>query len=270
MFQSIWIKFKQLNSFLEISRKFQNPFLILLLRLGLIKSPYFPYRFKSSSGSYLILARPTTTSMADLFVLREVLLYESYRDLLPHLPKKPLRIVDVGANLGSFSIWLHRKIGLEKAFCFEPVPDSQNLLRFNLSHNECPGEVIPAAVGGTARTIQIALKSSSPGGTNMYHLTNQSAAVEVPVLAMEQWLKSTPGDFDLLKLDCECAEWEILERTTNEQLRRFPVVIAEVHAHPYDATKTPDDFRKLMEAAGFKTIRCDNTFHGLYLGVRQN
>lgn len=269
MIRKIAIKAKQLKSLLEISRTFENPLQILLLRLGILKLPYFPYRFQTPSGAYTMLARPTTTSMADLFVLREVLLHEDYKDVLRHLSKGPLTIVDVGANLGSFTIWLNRKIGVREAFCFEPEMDSQRLLKFNLSINQCPATVIPSAVGGKARTAKIALKRSSPGGTNIYHSAGPDS-IDVPVLSFDTWLSATIANFDLLKLDCEGAEWEILQQISREQLRRFPVVIAEVHGDPENPSRPCDEFRLLMEKHGFKTVRFDGVPQGLYLGLRDD
>jgi len=111
--------------------------LIALLRLGFVKLKYFPYAISNGRNSYLMLGRPTTTSAADFFVLREVLVDETYRDVLPLLPQKALRVVDIGANLGSFTIWLNQTAKVDEAFCFEPEPDSFRLLRFNLANNRC-------------------------------------------------------------------------------------------------------------------------------------
>ena len=158
-----------MKSVFQIRRHFQNPWLLILMRLGIIKTPYFLYRLRQGSHRYAMLARPTTTSCADLFILRDVLVDEAYRDVLPHLPGKNLRFLDVGANLGSFTLWLHRQVGVREAFCFEPEIDSFRLLNFNLALNEClTAKTIQCAIGGETRTAKLALKRSSPGGTNLY------------------------------------------------------------------------------------------------------
>ena len=126
-----------MKSVFQIRRHFQNPWLLILMRLGIIKTPYFLYRLRQGSHRYAMLARPTTTSCADLFILRDVLVDEAYRDVLPHLRKKNVRLLDIGANLGSFTLWLHRQVGVREAFCFEPEIDSFRLLNFNLALNEC-------------------------------------------------------------------------------------------------------------------------------------
>jgi FkbM family methyltransferase len=263
---------KALRIFQQLRRHFQNPYLIALLRLGCLKLRYFPYTINKGPHSYLMLARPATTSLADLYVLREVLLEETYRDVLPLLPRRGLRIVDIGANLGSFTIWLSRTAKVDEAFCFEPEPDSFRLLQFNLAQNGCGfARALDKAVGGESRTAQVALKADSPGGTSIYAPASdpeRARRTAVQVLALSEWLGRTPGAFDLLKMDCEGSEWEIVRRTSPSDLARFRAVVAEVHADP-DGLQPVEEFGGLLEAGGFRTVRWDRKSHGLYLGVRE-
>jgi FkbM family methyltransferase len=262
------VKLLQLKAFGSILRHFENPLIILLLRLGLIKLPYFHYRIRNQF-SVSMLARPTTTSMADLFVLREVFVEEAYQDILSVLAAKNVRIVDVGSNIGSFTIWLNQRVGVREAFCFEPEPDSFRLLSFNLGKNGCRfAQAFPYAVGAEKRTIQISLKQDSPGGTSIYGNNSSSTGAAIDVIRFEEWLRGTTGDFDLLKLDCEGAEWEILQRTDPKQLTRFRVFVAEVHADP-ENKRSVHEFKMLMENLGFTTRRWDDKAFGLYVGVRK-
>jgi FkbM family methyltransferase len=262
------IQLDHLHSVAEIRRYFENPWQIILHRLGVIKTPYFLYRIHKETRSYAMLARPTTTSAADLFVLREVLVEEAYKEALALLTAKNIRLVDIGANLGSFTIWAHRVVGVREAFCFEPEPDSFRLLNFNLSLNDCPAAKTRAcAVGGQSRMIKILLKKSSPGGTSIYAGETSPEAKTVPVIAFDQWLRETDGSFDLLKMDCEGAEWEIIRQTDARQFARFQVVVVEVHEDPENKQSVPE-FKQTMETFGFRTVRWDNKAQGLYVGTR--
>jgi FkbM family methyltransferase len=263
--------FNALRIFRQLHRHFQNPYVITLLRLGFIKLKYFPYTIHNGRSSYFMLARPSTTALADLFVLREVLVEEAYRDVLPLLPQKGLRVVDIGANLGSFTIWLSQAAKVDEAFCFEPEPDSFRLLQFNLTWNACAfAHALECAVGGRSRTAQITLKEDSPGGTSLYAPApggEHSQGRAIQVVALSEWLGQTPGAFDLLKMDCEGSEWEIVRQTSPPELARFRAVVAEVHEDP-EGLQPVEKFGALLESAGFRTVRWDRKAFGLYVGVR--
>ena len=255
---------------MEILRHFCNPLLILLMRVGLVKAPLFLYRISANGCRYEMLARPASLSMTDLFVLREVLVEETYAEVLPLLPAGPVRSVDIGGNLGSFTVWLHQRHGLREGYCFEPEPTSFNLCRFNLAHNGCAAVTpFPQAVGGRARQIEMCINPERPGGHNIYR---QSRAPEqqtrpMEVVAFAEWMKEKAGAFDVLKIDCEGAEWEMLDETPPETFQQFYIIIAEIHDDPGGRHKL-DDFPATMKRHGFETLRWDGHAMGLYLGRR--
>jgi FkbM family methyltransferase len=202
-------------------------------------------------------------------VLREVLVEETYKDALALLTAKNIRLVDIGANLGSFTIWTHRVLGVREAFCFEPEPVSFRLLNFNLFLNDCPAaKTLECAVGGASRMTKMLFSESSPAGVNIYGDDKSSEAKAIPVIAFEKWLRDIDGSFDLLKMDCEGAEWEIIRQTNPQQFARFQVVVAEVHDDPEHKQLIPE-FKQSMENLGFRTVRWDNKSQGLYVGTRK-
>jgi FkbM family methyltransferase len=257
----------------EILRHFRNPILVVCLRLGLLKLPVFLYRITKGRLQYSMLARPTSNSMADLFVLREVFVEETYADILPLIENKSIRVLDVGGNIGSFTVWLNRHRPIQAGACFEPDPSSYSLCRYNLNSNGCGFvEAIPKAMGGKNRQITMRVNTSRPGGNSIYAqaeaggVDGEQATVEV--VSFAEWLKAFSGAFDVLKLDCEGAEWEIVEETPREVWQRFALIVAEIHEEP-SGRRTPDDFPKLMEALGFETKRWDGGHMGLYIGQRR-
>jgi FkbM family methyltransferase len=243
-----------------------NFWLILLLRLGVVKLPYFVYRIRKEDRDYAFLARPTTSRSGDIFVLREVLILETYQDALAAVNARDIRLVDVGANLGSFTVWVNSVVGVREAFCFEPEPDSFRLLSFNLSLNGCGGaKALEFAAGGTERITKIAFNRNYPAGANLYDSMPEGKSVSV--VSFGKWLDQTGGNFDLLKMDCEGAEWEIIRQTDPRQFARFRVVVAEVHKDP-EKIQEITEFGRSMERLGFRTIRWDNKTWGLYVGIR--
>lgn len=267
--KSLEYRLAQLAAIPLIFRHYRNPALMMLLRLGLARMRVFPFTLRLPGGDLTMLGRPATASMADQFTLREVFLDEVYRDILPLLPPGPARVVDAGANIGAFPVWLARRHGLREAWCFEPESASLRLLRANLALNDCPAEVVPRALGGEARTLRIFPNVVHPAATNIYAQPQDGPAgeaQEVQVVALRDWLRETGGEFDLLKMDCEAAEWEIIEQTPAEDLRRFRVAIIEVHHDLRHPGRPLEEFRALMEQRGFETLHWSGTTHVLYIG----
>ena len=262
----------KLRAWLQIFRHFRNPLLVSAMRLGWLKPSLFAYRITAAGKRYVMLARPSATCHSDISIMREVLVEGEYGQVLPLLPAGPVRVLDIGANLGSFTVWLQHHHGLREAYCFEPEPGSFNLCRFNLANNGCETATpIPKAIGGRNRTIEMWTDTARPGSVNIYGQPSSAAKEKksVEVIALADWLRATPGNFDLLKMDCEGAEWEIFRETPPDLLRRFNVIIAEVHADPVQPNTPVAEFRQRLEAAGFTTVRDDNCWHGLYIGVQK-
>ena len=257
----------KLKGLLEIVRHFRNRGLVLLTRLGCLRLPLLLYRITNQNRHFEMLARPSANSMSDLFVLREVLVEETYRDILPLLPARPLRVLDVGANLGSFTVWLQQRHGLREAFCFEPDPTSFNLCRFNLARNGCDmAQPFAMAIGGQNREILMRVNTGRPGGNSIYASpAGDEETASVKVAALTEWLTQMPGDFDVLKLDCEGAEWEILDHTPAEVFARFSVIVAEIH-EDHSHQHQVDDWPARLVQNGFRTIRWDGHAMGLYVG----
>jgi FkbM family methyltransferase len=261
-------QFYRLKLAMTLWRHFENFWLILLARLRIVRLPYFLYRIHGKGRAYSMLGRPTSSSSGDIFVLREVLVDEIYKDALAEVNGTDLRVVDIGANIGAFMVWSNTVFRVREAFCFEPEPESFRLLGFNLSQNGCTtARTFPFAVGGTPRMVKLAVNKNVPAAANIYDGASSDGQT-VAVISFCEWLGQIEGNFDLLKMDCEGAEWEIVRQMDSQQLARFQTVLMEVHPDP-EKQQAIADFKSAMERFGFETVRWDNKAFGLYVGRRK-
>lgn len=172
---------------------------------------------------------------------------------LLHLLRPDDTFIDVGANLGSYSILAGKAIG-SKGRAFEPVPQAYTRLSENLRLNGIGRqfEAINKAIGHGSGTIQF----SSDSDTTNHVLTtheNRADAIEVDVTTLDEELQNIRPT--LIKIDVEGYENSVLRganRTLQEEsLKALIVEIDESNRYGSSASDT----LHALEAHGFAPHR---------------
>ena len=128
--------------------------------------------------------------------------------------KWPFVFVDIGANVGLFSLFVASRAGREaKILAIEPENENVRRLSFNLAANPgLPVRVLALALGETAGRLAIDLNAEDRGGTRTRPLGPAEAgvvAVECKPLA-DVLAQENVTRIDALKIDVEGAEDRIL------------------------------------------------------------
>lgn len=144
----------------------------------------------------------TPGTRADFFVC---LIYDNYK--LRNLSQRRLKsIVDIGANQGFFSLAARAFNPNATIFCYEPNDRLAEVLHHNCSLSRA--NVYFEAVGSTRGTCRLKLSSES----NQTTTELLSEGFEgVPQVSLHDVVSRAGGEISLLKLDCEGAEWDIME-----------------------------------------------------------
>lgn len=156
----------------------------------------------------------------DLFVLRT---YD-----LPEI-EPPETVVDIGANIGMYTLRARKLYPSARIISYEPVPLNYRRLTAHVNGNGLNGvTLVNKGVGGRARQETIHLHPLSAGGHSIYSaLTPDSAeSVRIDLEAISD-VVAAAGNVDLLKLDCEGAENEIVMSLTEAEARRIRRIIIE-------------------------------------------
>lgn len=187
---------------------------------------------------------------------RNVLASPMYTDHLSHLRLDgPIRVLDIGANNGGFSLLLRsRHVEIEKLVCVELNPRTCIRLRFNLDRN-IPGqhEVVNAAVCGQPRVVEVAL---GPGGVDdsIYAASgNADCTFKIPGRTFDDLYRSAFGEepIDLCKMDVEQAEYEVFDAPGHDLLSRCRYLVIEIHEIP--GRSVGDVVRSIVEC-GFREL----------------
>jgi FkbM family methyltransferase len=111
-------------------------------------------------------------------------------------------ILDIGANIGFFSVAARARYPHATIHAYEPNPRAVSYLRANTSTLEI--EVYSEAVGERDGYTSIV----DDGDSNQAR-TRACDTGEIPQVGLEKAIERMGGSVDLLKLDCEGAEWDL-------------------------------------------------------------
>ena len=178
------------------------------------------------------------------------------------VPQPGWTVVDVGANIGAFSVWAAGMMGASgRLLAIEPNPVSFRELRRSLDELAVDATAFAVACGDVEGEVTLHFQ---PGYTVSSSLTSFDAATEsatVPMRRLDALLGETGiSHVDLLKIDVEGAE-ELVLRGAGEALSRISRVVLET---------THDDIgrgvRAVMDASGFTLIH-DESRHWSIAGL---
>ena len=164
-----------------------------------------------------------------------IIMRELDRDYDIPEPSKPGAVaVDIGAHVGIVSMHM-AKLGYN-VVAYEPNPDNYRRLRKNMKLNNVSFGAHNLAVTKDGRDVVIENDPNNSGGGNIYG--------DKGVIVRSDTLKNIIDVFDyidLLKIDCEGAEYEILR---NCDLTKIGAIRGEFHGP--DAKKLYDEVKKVV------------------------
>jgi len=178
-------------------------------------------------------------------------------------PEAGWHVVDVGANIGVFSLWAERLGATVTAY--EPEPRTFASLVTNVAGRRISPQQA-ALVGVALPTVRLYLSELDSTRNTVTAKEIESGEplrdfVDVPTVTLAEVVGS---GCDLLKLDCEGAEFEALLGADDDTLRRAQRIVVEFHR----IAGSPDLIVDRLEAAGMDVdLLAENESVGV-LGAR--
>ncbi|MEO6670918.1 MAG: FkbM family methyltransferase [Ferruginibacter sp.] len=213
-------------------------------------------------GQRIQIKFPNATSREFLYEFDQICLQDCYRlTELKNKLKNIQNIVDVGANQGIFAIAARRHFPTASISCYEPNINLKTIL----DHNASALNVRTYYEAVTKEDCKVELHF---GETDLHTVSKQADDGTVSGTSLETVITRAQPKIDILKLDCEGAEWELLEDT--ESWQKINAVTMEYHlwAKP---NSSYEELSARFEELGFYIIyhkALSNTF-GLLTAVRK-
>ena len=186
------------------------------------------------------------TEFMTLFIYREIFVDGCYD--VPLKVTGDLLIVDVGANTGLFIIRMKQLYPRSHIVAYEPMPSNYRQLKENLCLSKCFGcEIFSKGVGAIARKEKLFKHPTNIGGHSIVRSqVRGNNYIEIDLVDVGGMLEPLNGRAcDLLKLDCEGAEYEILKSITKEMAQKLRMIIFESTPPLYDENELADHLRSI-------------------------
>ena len=149
------------------------------------------------------------------------------------IPERPT-VIDIGANAGFFSTFAASQFPGAKIFSYEPIDVNFRQLLRNKSMNEDANILcFQKAVYGSAGEVELSFDSNDSFTTaaSIFEKSDSNnETVKVSCVSLSEIFDEHHIErCDLLKIDCEGAEYEILYKCPIKYLRRVVQMAMEVH-----------------------------------------
>lgn len=187
----------------------------------------------------------------DAWLLKETCLDRDYERDAPIVDG--WTIVDVGAASGDFTVHAARRCPRGVVYAFEPLPEAfarlEEHVRLNgIANVRAFREAIAAREGPLALYTVTGLSGQHRTAGDGSVAAAPLVAVRATTLA-DAFERHGIARCDLLKLDCEGAEFEILLGLPPETLARIARIVLEYHDHVTEHTH--EELAHRLEALGF-------------------
>ncbi len=163
--------------------------------------------------------------------------------LLESLLRPGVVVVDVGANIGFYTVRLARaleRLGGGHVFAFEPIPANASRLAYNVRANGLD-EIVSiqeCALGSSDGRLAFILENeyeSTTGNASMIGASGEASYsfdTEAAVTTLDGFVERAGlTSCAILKIDVEGAELEVLRGATATIARFRPAILAEYNAH---------------------------------------
>ena len=207
----------------------------ILLNLAIVRSPFkmLKHYIIQTSPKIIVLRNGFRINMSshphDLMTFFGVFLRKDYGFIKPGSI-----VIDIGANIGIFSLYTVQS-GAKKVYAFEPSKEAFEILVSNIKSNNLIEKIIPI---NKAVSDQDNLKILFPMVSSPYNMINgiindQLEYCEIYTITLSKFITELDIErVDLLKLDCEGAEFVILPSLNQNSLSRINDIRMEYHGDP--------------------------------------
>jgi FkbM family methyltransferase len=162
-------------------------------------------------------------------------------------------VVEIGANIGTFAIYAAASDSNVTLYSYEPVRANYEVLVQNIANNGYQDRITPFNLGVASRTEKRDFYLTSSPEHSFFKRENSNHSVSINCQCLSDILSSNSiSRVDLLKVNCEGAEYEILYSTPRECFDKIDEIRMEYHEHK-TAKYNVEELMSFLEGFGYAT-----------------
>lgn len=190
------------------------------------------------------------SSDADESVFHEIFTERDYQKIEDCIKNAQTLIVDIGAHIGLFSLYASALNPNVKILSYEPEEENFKNLKENLKQNRIQN-VMPKnlAVAAKEGAANLYISQDSHNHSLDQNAKNIQGSKKVQATTLDKILHAH-ASCDLIKMDCEGAEFEIIATTSPETFQKIKTLFIEYHE--YSEGNSAQNLKKILEKNHFR------------------
>jgi FkbM family methyltransferase len=158
------------------------------------------------------------------------------------LNREKCTVVDAGANIGAFALYMKSFADVRSYIGIEPSPENFNILQTNLNVLGAQFAGINCAVTDHSKTVHFDIS----GSPSQYRQVTQGG-IDIPGASLDE-IESIAAleTIDVLKIDVEGSELEVIKGASNT-LRKSLLALIEIHIRELGEKQTEELFEIMSE-----------------------
>ena len=211
----------KLKIFSKSTKLFKNWYVYPLVYFKLTKKEHVIFETKTG------LKIKIRVNSTDLMALTHVWMIQEYSEDNFSINHDDI-VVDVGAHIGLFALFASQFCNNGKIFCFEPIKENYKMLIENININQIKN-IYPnnLAVTKDTSTAKIFLNDDESG--HSMFIENKSFVQVDSKSLFDIFTDNRIKECNFLKLDCEGAEYEIIESLQSDIFSKINKTVIEYH-----------------------------------------
>jgi len=254
-------KSPQFRRYRNLFRHVSNPGKYLALKFGLIRED--PLKFILKGGLRLHVPRVRLVDFK-MIIMDNCYLKGFRPDAFSGMEE--MVVVDVGANLGFFSLYMKSRFAGSRIFSIEPLEENFEFLMGNIHRNRQLEDSLIAVNSAIASesgaiTLYVPENKGFSSGASISRKNQLDLQLQVPALSLPEFFSRYGlSGVSFLKLDCEGSEYGILYSCSQEDLGRIQNLAIEVHRGTGDQENIESLTRFLVQAGFSCSASSDGNF----------